>query len=75
MEELYKKVHAEIRKNPKHVKAVRKNKPVRKIVQKAPALIQENSKGKKWLRLKRDNLEGRKTRVASRIQKAMEAMA
>lgn len=75
MSELYKKVHTEIRKKPENVKVVRKNKPVRKTVQKAPALIQENSKGQKWLRLQRDNLDGRKTRVASRIQKAMEAMA
>lgn len=75
MADLYKKVHTDIRKKPENVKVARKNKPVRKTVQKAPALIQENSKGQKWLRLRRDNLEGRKDRVAGRIQKAMETMA
>lgn len=75
MSELYKKVHTDIRKKPENVKVARKNKPVRKTIQKSPALIQQNFKGQKWLRLRRDNLEGRKTRVASRIQKAMEALA
>ena len=75
LEELYKKVHAEIRKKPEHTKVARKNKPVRKQVQAAPQLIQQNSKGAKWLRQKRDNLDNRKARVAARIQKAMEAMA
>jgi len=39
MEELYKKAHAEIRKNPDRVKVVRKNKPVREVVVKAPGLV------------------------------------
>jgi len=74
-EELYKKVHTEIRKKPENVKVARKHKPVRNTVQKAPALIQSNYAGKKWLRQLRDNLENRKTRVAGRIQKAMADMA
>jgi hypothetical protein len=46
LEALYKKVHAEIRKNPLRVKVVKKNAPVKKVVSKAnvKAVVYENSK-------------------------------
>jgi large subunit ribosomal protein L5e len=72
LEALYKKAHAEIRKNPKHAKTARKQPAVRKQITKAKGvLVQSNFKGAKWLRqYKLTNLE-RKARVAAKIQKAM----
>merc|ERR1719464_2227088 len=49
-EDVYKAVHAAIRKNPDRVKAARKQKPVRKVVTPAPTMVLQNSKGSKWLR-------------------------
>jgi len=71
MEELYKKAHAEIRKNPDRLKVVKKNKPVRETVTKAPGLVQKNSKGAKWLRQLKSTSALKKHRVAMRIRKAM----
>lgn len=72
LEALYKKVHAEIRKAPKRVVAAEK-KPVRKQVTKAKGvLVQQNSKGKKWLRHFRLSNEERKARVVAKITKAMQ---
>ena len=45
MEALYKKVHSEIRKDPKKVKAQRKNAPVRKVKKDKMGKTIENSKG------------------------------
>jgi len=71
LEALYKKVHAEIRKNPDRVKADAK-KPTRKQISKAKgALVQQDSKGKKWLRQYRLSNEERKARVAAKIQRAI----
>jgi len=70
-EALYKKVHAEIRKNPDRVKADKKA-PVRKQIKKAAGqLIQEDSKKKKWLRQYRLSNAERKARVTAKIQKAI----
>ncbi len=71
-EALYKKVHAEIRKNPDRVKADKKAAPVRKQIKKAAGqLIQEDSKKKKWLRQYRLSNAERKARVTAKIQKAI----
>ena len=70
-EALYKKVHAEIRKNPVRP-AVKKAAPVRKQVSKAKgALVQQDSKGKKWIRHFRLSNAERKARVQAKIQKAI----
>jgi large subunit ribosomal protein L5e len=70
-EALYKKVHAEIRKAPARVKAAAK-KPTRKQVSKAKgALIQTDSKGKKWIRHFRLTNAERKARVEAKIKKAI----
>ena len=68
-EDVYKAAHAAIRKNPDRVKAARKQAPVRKQVQAAPTLILQNSKGKKWLRLKKIGSEMRHQRVQAKIAK------
>lgn len=70
-EDLYKKVHASIRKNPDRVKKARQHKPIRKIVQPAPTLIQQNYKGKKWLRQKKIGLEARRLRVTKKLHSLM----
>jgi len=73
-EDVYKKVHDQIRANPDR-KKVAAGKPVRKVVQKGFELIQQNSKGKKWLRHFRINLEERNARIARKFQAAQAALA
>ena len=68
-EDVYKACHAAIRKAPERVKAARKHAPVRKTVQKAPSLIQQNNAGKKWLRQKKIGSAMRHERVQAKIQK------
>jgi len=68
LEALYKKLHSDIRKNPKKVKAEKKANPVRKITSKAndKAVVRENGgnfKKKKWIRHKKLNKKERKARV------------
>ncbi len=76
VEALYKKIHAEIRKNPAFTKAKRAKEGVRKtITKKDGVLVQQNSKGKKWLRHFKLTNAQRKERVQARIMKAMEKMA
>lgn len=71
LEVLYKKVHSEIRKNPDRVKPAAK-KPTRKQISKAKgSLVQQDSKGKKWLRQYRITKDERKARVAAKIQRAL----
>jgi large subunit ribosomal protein L5e len=70
LEALYKKVHAEIRKGPKRVKAEKKA-PVRKIISKDKGLQQQDSKGRKWIRQQRLSNEQRKERVRAKIQAAL----
>lgn len=67
-EDVYTAAHAAIRKNPDRVKAAKKNAPVRKVVQAAPSLILQNSKGKKWLRQKKISLALRKERVQEKMK-------
>lgn len=72
LEALYKKVHTEIRKAPQRAAAQKKN-PVRKQITKAKGvLVQQNSKGAKWLRHYRLSNQDRKERVAAKIQKAIQ---
>lgn len=49
-EDLYKKVHAGIIANPDRVKAKGNTAPKRNVVAKKPKLVQQDSKGRKWLR-------------------------
>merc|ERR1712222_174598 len=67
-EAVYKDLHAKIKKNPAHQKKKGNAKPVRKVIQKAPVLIQQNSKGKKWLRLKKIGLEARNKRIQEKLK-------
>jgi large subunit ribosomal protein L5e len=72
LETLYKKVHAEIRKDSKRPVAAKKAAPSRKIISKENGQrIMQNSKGKKWLRQFKLTNAQRKARVAVRIQKAL----
>jgi len=50
MEELYTKVHAGIRAKPTFTKKAPAKNPTRKITQKGPKQITQDSKGRKWLR-------------------------
>ena len=71
IDELYKKVHAEIRKNPDRPKVVNRLQPIRRVVSKGHRMIMENSKGDKWLRLHKISHAYRKHKVAQRIRAAM----
>lgn len=72
VEGLYKKVHSEIRKSPVRVKAERKNAVVRKQISKENgSLVQQDSKGRKWLRQFKLTKAQRTARVAAKIQKAL----
>ena len=71
LEALYKTVHANIRKDPKRVKAERKNAPVRKIISKEKGLEQQDFKGRKWTRQQKLSHEQRKERIRTKIQKAI----
>jgi len=81
-EDVYKKLQADIKKNPEKKKAAaHKKEPTRKVIQKGPVLIQQNTvakrkdgkkvrNGGKWLRLKKISREAR----AERVQKKMQSM-
>merc|ERR1712242_427063 len=67
-EDYYTAAHKSIRKDPKRAaKDAKKKAPVRKVIQKAPVLIQQNSKGKKWLRLRKIDLKMRQERVQKKL--------
>jgi len=66
-EDLYKKVHAAIIANPARVKKAANTKFVRKVIQKQPRLIQENSKGKKWIRHFRITTAARRENAANKL--------
>jgi len=73
LEALYKKVHADIRKNPKHTKPEKKNAPSRKVISKAgdKGVISQDSKGKKWIRNIKTTKDEKKQRAIAKIQKAL----
>ena len=73
-EDIYKKIHAEILKNPDRVKAKGNAKPVHKVVVQGKARVYQDSKGRKWLRHYRLSNEERKQRVAERFAQAQSAM-
>ena len=72
LEALYKKVHADIRKNPLRQKVDKKDKPVRKVISKAndKAVKFENSKKKTWIRHKKLSKAERVERVRIKILQA-----
>merc|ERR1711997_1107856 len=68
-EDVYKDLHNKIKKNPvRKAAAKRKQAPVRKVIQKAPELIQSSHSGKKWLRLKKITLEQRQERAQAKLR-------
>lgn len=72
LEALYKKLHADIRKSPAKAVAAKKKAATRKEVKKANGeLIQQDSKGKKWIRHFRLTNAERAARVAAKIHKAI----
>jgi len=70
-EDVYKKVHAAIVANPDRKKKAGNAKPVRKTVTAGKQLVQQDSKGRKWLRHFRITTAMRKERVAAKFQAAM----
>jgi len=72
-EELYKKVHAAILKNPDRVKAKGNAKPTRKVVTPGKAMVLANSKGKKWIVHRRLTKEMRNQRVQDKFAAVMAA--
>lgn len=72
VEDLYKKIHAEIRKNPAR-STTKNSKPTRKEVSKKDGqLVFSDSKNRKWLKNFRLTKEQRKARVAAKLQAAMQ---
>lgn len=72
-EDLYKKVHASILGNPDRAKAKGNSKPTRKVVQKKPQLVLQNSKGKTWLRHFRLSKQERTAKSANFLKSAKAA--
>lgn len=72
LEALYKKIHAEIRKSPARPKVEKKNAAVRKVISKAgdKSVINQDSKGRKWLRHKKLSKKEKMDRVKAKILKA-----
>ena len=66
-EDLYKKVHTAVIANPDRAKKAANTKFVRKVIQKQPRLIQENSKGKKWIRHFRITTAERREAAANKL--------
>jgi large subunit ribosomal protein L5e len=74
LEALFKKVHADIRKAPlRDAKDPKKAAPIRKLIskEKEKAVVQADSKGRKWIRHHKLSKEQRKERVIAKIQKAL----
>lgn len=69
-EDLYKKVHTAIRASPDRKKRAGNSKPTRKVITKGFALVQQNSKGNKWLRHFRINLAERTRKIEARFAAA-----
>ena len=62
-EDLYKKIHAAIIANPDRKKKAAGKAPVRKAVTKGKALVQQDSKGRKWIRHFRITTQMRRDKV------------
>jgi len=63
IQDLYAKCHVAIRAKPEAVKKAA-GKPVRKTITAKPALVQEDSKGRKWLRQLKEASSVKKERIA-----------
>ena len=70
-EEIYKKVHKAINANPDRKKKAGNAKPVRKVITPGKAMVQQNSKGQKWIRHFRITTEMRNANVQAKFQSAM----
>jgi len=70
-EDIYKKVHSAIIADPSRVKKAGNKKPTRKVITAGKALVQQDSKGRKWIRHFRITTQDRKVRVAERFAKCM----
>lgn len=66
IQELYTKAHVAIRAAPAKAAAAKKT-PVRKVIQAQPTLIQQDSKGRKWLRAKKVASSVKKENIAKVI--------
>jgi hypothetical protein len=71
-EDVYKKVHAAIIANPARKAAAAKKAGTRKVVTAKPALVQQDSKGRKWIRHFRLTTDQRKEKVNAKFAAAME---
>jgi len=73
LEALYKKLHSDIRKNPKKVKAEKRANAVKKVISKPndKAVVRENSQKKKWIRHLKLSRKERKQRVDQKIKIAI----
>ena len=71
-EDLYKKVHAGIIANPARKGTGAKKTGTRKVITAKPQLVQQNSKGQKWLRHFRLNKDQRQEKVNQKFATAME---
>jgi len=69
-EDIYTEAHKKIRANPLR-EAKKAAKVTRKVITKAPLLVQEDSKGRKWLRNKKLTIEARKKRAAVKMNKML----
>jgi large subunit ribosomal protein L5e len=72
-EDLYKKVHEAIKKDPSRKKAKGNAKPTRKVVTPGKAAVYANSKGSKWIVYRRLTREQRQERVQAKFAAAMAA--
>jgi len=70
-EDIYKKVHKAINANPDRKKRAGNAKPTRKVVTPGKAMVQQDSKGRKWIRHFRITTEMRNANVAAKFQTAM----
>ena len=72
-EELYKKVHAAIIANPDRKKKAGNAKPTRKVVTAKPRLVQQDSKGRKWIRHFRITTAARRANATNKLVAALQA--
>merc|ERR1719263_2144967 len=67
-EDLYKKVHAAIKKNPDRSKKAGNKKPTRKLIQKGFERVYQDSKNRKWLRQFRIDLDKRNQNIKEKFE-------
>jgi len=70
-ESLYAKVHKAIKANPDRKKKAGNKKPTRKVITAGKALVQQDSKNRKWLRHFRITNEMRKQKITDKFAAAM----